>query len=45
MKMEVVRSSETLVSTYKTTLGYYPEDLHRHFNRREDLKSHEYRSV
>jgi hypothetical protein len=32
MKMEVVYSSETLVSTYNST--------QRHFQRRENLKSH-----
>jgi hypothetical protein len=28
LKMEVVYSSETLVSTYKLTVSYYPEDEH-----------------
>jgi hypothetical protein len=32
-------SSETLVSAYKTTRRYNPEDRHRHLHRRENLKS------
>jgi hypothetical protein len=38
--METVCSSETLVSTYKTTQRFYPEDQHRHIHRRENLKSY-----
>jgi hypothetical protein len=30
MMMETVRSSETLVSTYKSTRRYNPEDQHQH---------------
>jgi hypothetical protein len=38
LKMEAVCSSETLVSTYKSTRRYYPEDQHRHLHRSENLK-------
>jgi hypothetical protein len=38
--METVCFSETLVSTYKSTRRYNPEDQHRHLRRRENLKSH-----
>jgi hypothetical protein len=41
LKMEVVCSSETLVSTYKSTRRYNPEDQSRYL-RRENLKSEEY---
>jgi hypothetical protein len=34
---EVVCSSETLISTYKSTRRYNPEDQHRHLHRREDI--------
>jgi hypothetical protein len=37
--MERACSSETLVSTYKSTRRYNPGDQHRHFYRRENLKS------
>jgi hypothetical protein len=40
--METVCFSETLVSTYKFTPCYNPQDQHRHFHRRENLKSHDY---
>jgi hypothetical protein len=39
LKMKVVDVSETLVCTYKYTWCYNPEDKHRHFHRRENLKS------
>jgi hypothetical protein len=38
-KMETECSSETLVSTYKSTQCYCPEDQHRHLHPRENLKS------
>jgi hypothetical protein len=38
--MELVYFSETLVSTYKCTRRYNPEDQHRQLHRREKLKSH-----
>jgi hypothetical protein len=37
--MEEVYSSETLVSTYKSTRRCNPEDQHRHLHRRDNLKS------
>jgi hypothetical protein len=40
MKMEVIHSSETSVTTYNSTRSQNPEHLHRHLQRREDLKSH-----
>jgi hypothetical protein len=40
LKVETVCSPETLVSTYKFTWRYYPEDQHRRLHRRENLKSH-----
>jgi hypothetical protein len=40
LNMETVCLSETLVSTYKSTRLYYPEDQHRHLHRRENRKSH-----
>jgi hypothetical protein len=42
LKMETVCSSETLVSTYKSTCPrrYNPEDKHRHLHRRENHDSH-----
>jgi hypothetical protein len=40
--MQTVCFSETVVSTYSSTLTYSPEDhQHQHFHRRENLKSHE----
>jgi hypothetical protein len=39
-KMEAVCSSETLVSTYKSTRYYNPEDQQRHTHCRENRKSH-----
>jgi hypothetical protein len=39
MKMEAVYSSETLVFTYKSARRYYPEDQHRRFYHRDNLKS------
>jgi hypothetical protein len=38
--MEAVRTSQTFVSTYRFTRRYNPEDQHRHFQSRENLKSH-----
>jgi hypothetical protein len=38
--MDTVCSSETLVSTYKSTRRYNPKEQHRHFYRRDDWKSH-----
>jgi hypothetical protein len=32
LNMEAVRSSETLVSTYKFIRHYYPEDQHRNIH-------------
>jgi hypothetical protein len=37
---EAVCSSETLVSTYKSTRRYSPEDQHRHLHFHQNLKSH-----
>jgi hypothetical protein len=37
--MEAVYSPETLVSTYKSTWRYNPEDKYRHLHRRENLES------
>jgi hypothetical protein len=39
--MEVTRSSETLVTTYKTTWRHNPEDHNQHFYGYEHLKSQE----
>jgi hypothetical protein len=39
LKMATALSSETLVSTYKSTQRYNSEDQHRHVRRRENLKS------
>jgi hypothetical protein len=39
LKMEAVYFSKTLVSTWKSKLRYNPEEQHRHFHRRENLKS------
>jgi hypothetical protein len=39
LKMESVCFSEMLVSSYKSTQYYYPEDQHRHFQCHENLKS------
>jgi hypothetical protein len=38
--LETVCFSETLVSTYKSTWRYYPEDQHQYIDGRENLKSH-----
>jgi hypothetical protein len=38
--MEAVYFSETLVSTYKSTRYYNPEDQHRHMHCRKHLRSH-----
>jgi hypothetical protein len=32
----------TLLSTYKSTRRYKPEDVHRHLNRRQNLKFHNF---
>jgi hypothetical protein len=45
LKMEVVCSSETLVSTFKSTWRYNQEDQHRHLHCRENLKSHTIRTL
>jgi hypothetical protein len=37
--MKAACSSETLVSTYKPTWHYNPEDQHQHLHCRENLKS------
>jgi hypothetical protein len=37
LKMEAAYSSETLVSAYKSTRPYCPEDQDRHLYRRENL--------
>jgi hypothetical protein len=37
---KAVSSSETLVSTYKPTCYYNPEDQHRHLHRRENFIYH-----
>jgi hypothetical protein len=37
--MEAISSSETLVTTYKTTRHHNPEDHDPHFHSRENLKS------
>jgi hypothetical protein len=42
LDMEAVCSSETLVSTYKSTRRYNP---HRHLHRRENLKTHMVKKV
>jgi hypothetical protein len=38
--MEEVYSSETLVTTYKSTRRRNPEDQHRHFHLYKNLKSY-----
>jgi hypothetical protein len=38
--MKTVCFTETSVSTYKSTRRHNPEDQHRHFHCRENLKSH-----
>jgi hypothetical protein len=40
LKMEAVRTSETLVNLYQFTRRYNPEDGHLHTHRRENLKSY-----
>jgi hypothetical protein len=40
LKMHTVCFPETVVSTYKSTRPYNPEDQHRHLYSRENLKSH-----
>jgi hypothetical protein len=43
LKMEAVCSSpERLVSTYKSTRRYSPEEQHRHLRHRKNLKSHKH---
>jgi hypothetical protein len=39
VKMETIRSSETLVNTYKTTLRHNPEEKYRHLYSRENFKT------
>jgi hypothetical protein len=41
--MEAIRSSKTLVTTYKTTRRHKPEYHDLHFYLRENLKSHTYK--
>jgi hypothetical protein len=38
LKMEAVCSSETFVSTYKSTWHYKPEDQHRHLHHHKNLE-------
>jgi hypothetical protein len=40
LKMEAVRTSETSVDFYKTTLRYNPEDRHLRTHRCDNLKSY-----
>lgn len=40
LRMEAVCPFKRLVSTYKSTRSYNPEDEHWHFNRSEILRSH-----
>jgi hypothetical protein len=40
LKMEAVCSSETMISTYKSTRRHNPEEQHRHLHRRENLISY-----
>jgi hypothetical protein len=39
LKMEAISSSETLETSYKTTLCYNPENHHQYVHYRESLKS------
>jgi hypothetical protein len=39
LKMEVVRSSETLVSTHKFTRNYNPEDQYRYMQYRAEQET------
>jgi hypothetical protein len=39
-EIEAVCSSETSVSTYKSTRRFDPEDKHRHLHHRKNLRSH-----
>jgi hypothetical protein len=40
LMMEAIRTSETLVNCYQTTLRYNPEDSHLHTRHRENFKSY-----
>jgi hypothetical protein len=40
LKMEEIFSSETLVSTYKSTRRHNPQDHHGYLRHRENLTSH-----
>jgi hypothetical protein len=40
LKMEAVSSSKTLVSTYKFTRHYNPEDHHEYLHHHKNLRSH-----
>jgi hypothetical protein len=40
LRMEAVCSPEKLVSTYKSTLCYNPEDQHRHLHCRENFRAY-----
>jgi hypothetical protein len=39
IEMEAIRSSETLVTIYKTTRLHNPEDYHRHLHHRQNFKT------
>jgi hypothetical protein len=41
LRMGTVCFSKTLVSTYKSSQRYSPEEQHRQLHRRENLKSQE----
>jgi hypothetical protein len=42
LKREAIFPSETLISTFKLSLHYTPEDQHGHLHRRGNLKSHNF---
>jgi hypothetical protein len=42
LRMQTVRFSEILGSTYESTRRHNPEERHQHLHRRENLKSHTY---
>jgi hypothetical protein len=42
MSIAAIFSSETSITTYKTTRRHNPEDHNQHFIRSENLKSHTY---
>jgi hypothetical protein len=43
--VELVYSSETMVSPYKSARSYNAEHQHRHLHRRENLKSRQIKSI